>query len=102
MMKDSTILIIFGSLEFIKCEDEPKILSCLYGYDNCIGSVNNFATDAEYLEDLKERNCTVEDGHTNVVDHKRCYCLYNIAHCNIDDLKEALNLSFKSNIVVIE
>ena len=73
MMKDSTILIIFGSLAYLKCENEPKILSCLYGYDNCIGSVNNFGTESEYLKDLKERNCTVEDGHTNVADHKRCY-----------------------------
>jgi len=79
-MKDITKFVIFVSLAFINCEKEPKILSCLYGYDNCIGGVNNFESEEEYLDDLKERNCTVEDGHTNVVDHKRfilgCYDLF--------------------------
>jgi len=40
----------------------PSILSALYGYDNCIGSVNNFDTDEEFIEDLKRRNCTVVMG----------------------------------------
>ena len=31
----------------------PAILSSLYGYDDCIGGVNNFSTEDEYLEDLK-------------------------------------------------
>ena len=31
----------------------PTILSSLYGYDDCIGGVNNFSTEEEYLEDLK-------------------------------------------------
>lgn len=40
----------------------PSILSSLYGYDNCIGGVNNFETEKEYFEDLKERNCAVVIG----------------------------------------
>ena len=32
---------------------EPTILSALYGYDGCIGGVNNFATEEEYLRELK-------------------------------------------------
>merc|ERR1719430_193654 len=40
----------------------PRILSTLYGYDDCIGGVNNFNTDEEYMEDLKRRNCTVVKG----------------------------------------
>ena len=40
----------------------PRILSALYGYDNCIGAVNNFDTEEEYMEDLKRRNCTVVMG----------------------------------------
>ena len=31
----------------------PTILSALYGYDGCIGGVNNFATEEEYLRELK-------------------------------------------------
>ena len=31
----------------------PKILSALYGYDGCIGGVNNFSTEEEYLQELK-------------------------------------------------
>ena len=50
----------------------PAILSSLYGYDGCIGGVNNFDTEQDYLDDLKRRNCTVvigPDGNemTNVV-----------------------------------
>jgi len=50
----------------------PKILSALYGYDGCIGGVNNFPTEEEYLQELKRRNCTVVEGPggtevTNVV-----------------------------------
>ena len=44
----------------------PTILSSLYGYNNCIGGVNNFDTEEQYLEDLRIRNCTVvkgPDGH---------------------------------------
>jgi len=33
--------------------------------------VNNFDTEEEYLNELKSRNCTVENGHTNVVDASR-------------------------------
>jgi len=49
------------------------ILSTLYGYDNCIGGVNNFDTDEEYMKDLIRRNCTVVEGAdgkkiTNVAD----------------------------------
>jgi len=36
----------------------------LYGYDNCIGGVNNFDTKEEYMKDLKNRNCTVVRGPT--------------------------------------
>ena len=31
----------------------PAILSTLYGYDDCIGGVNNFGTEEEYFADLK-------------------------------------------------
>ena len=31
----------------------PKILSALYGYDGCIGGVNSFSTEEEYLQELK-------------------------------------------------
>jgi len=41
---------------------EPTILSALYGYDGCIGGVNNFATEEEYLRELKRRKCTVMMG----------------------------------------
>jgi len=40
----------------------PAILSTLYGYDDCIGGINEFDTDEEYMEDLKKRNCTVVKG----------------------------------------
>ena len=40
----------------------PAILSTLYGYDDCIGAINEFDTDEEYMEDLKRRNCTVVEG----------------------------------------
>jgi len=40
----------------------PAILSTLYGYDDCIGGVNNFDTEEEYFEELKRRNCTVVTG----------------------------------------
>ena len=40
----------------------PAILSALYGYDDCIGGVNSFDTEEEYMEDLKRRNCTVVIG----------------------------------------
>jgi len=50
----------------------PAILSTLYGYDDCIGGVNNFDTEEEYFLELKRRNCTVVTGPdgkevTNVV-----------------------------------
>ena len=65
-----------------------RILSSLYGYDGCIGGVNNFDTEVqcqskcdlshhyhlkeEYLDDLKmNRHCTVEDGRTNVAGSTR-------------------------------
>jgi len=44
----------------------PAILSALYGYDDCIGGVNEFDTDEEYMEDLKRRNCTVVEGPDGV------------------------------------
>ena len=31
----------------------PKILSALYGYDGCIGGVNSFSTEEQYLQELK-------------------------------------------------
>ena len=31
----------------------PAILSTLYGYAGCIGGVNDFPTEEEYMEDLK-------------------------------------------------
>ena len=70
-------LLILEIINTCKSEIQPKILSSLYGYNNCIGGVNNFETQDEYLEDLRNRSCTVENGRTNVVDHKRlilaCY-----------------------------
>ena len=68
---------------FINCvaQRQPRILSSLYGYDNCIGGVNNFDTEEEYLNELKSRNCTVENGHTNVVDASR---LVTINYCRIN------------------
>ena len=62
---------------FINCvaQRQPRILSSLYGYDNCIGGVNNFDTEEDYLNALKSRNCTVENGHTNVVDASRLVTL---------------------------
>ena len=68
---------------FINCvaQRQPRILSSLYGYDNCIGGVNNFDTEEDYLNALKSRNCTVENGHTNVVDASR---LVTINYCRIN------------------
>jgi len=40
----------------------PKILSALYAYDGCMGGVNDFSTDEEYMQELKRRNCTVVTG----------------------------------------
>lgn len=40
----------------------PAILSALYGYDDCIGGVNQYDTDEEYMEEVKRRNCTVVEG----------------------------------------
>lgn len=40
-------------------QHQPAILSSLYGYDGCIGGVNNFDTEEQYMEELKRRNCTV-------------------------------------------
>jgi len=40
----------------------PAILSTLYGYDDCIGGVNNYDTEEEYFQELKRRNCTVVTG----------------------------------------
>ena len=31
----------------------PRILSALYGYDGCIGGVNRFSTEEEYMQELK-------------------------------------------------
>ena len=58
--------------------NSPAILSTLYGYDDCIGGVNNFDTEEEYYQELKRwepdlwedtikpflwrRNCTVVTG----------------------------------------
>merc|ERR1719284_2202770 len=59
----------------------PAILSTLHGYDDCIGGVNNFDTEEEYLEELRRRNCTVENGRTNVVSSTmislRCFAWFN-------------------------
>jgi len=40
-------------------EPQPAILSALYGYNDCIGGVNNFETQQEYLQELLRRNCSV-------------------------------------------
>lgn len=57
-------------LSLASVDPPPRILSSLYGYNDCIGGENNFDTYEEYLEDLKRRNCTVENGRTNVADSK--------------------------------
>ena len=31
----------------------PKILSALYAYDGCMGGVNNFPTEEEYMDEIK-------------------------------------------------
>ena len=50
---------------------EPRILSGLYGYDNCIGGVRGLQSDQHYLQDLTRRGCTVEGGKTNVASRTR-------------------------------
>ena len=46
---------------------EPRILSALYGYDDCIGGERGpLQSEEDYLEDLRDRGCTVEGGRTNV------------------------------------
>ena len=46
---------------------EPRILSALYGYDDCIGGERDpLQSEEDYLEDLRDRGCTVEGGRTNV------------------------------------
>jgi len=85
MMKNTIIILVIA--QTLQCEaffpffkrlkiyinPPAAILSTLYGYDNCIGGVNNFDTEEEYIEDLKRRNCTVVAGPngkeiTNVAD----------------------------------
>ena len=39
--------------QFICFPHSPAILSTLYGYDDCIGGVNNFDTEEEYYQELK-------------------------------------------------
>ena len=39
--------------QFICFPHSPAILSTLYGYDDCIGGVNNFDTEEEYFQELK-------------------------------------------------
>ena len=41
------------SLKALLTHIRPAILSTLYGYDDCIGGVNNFDTEEEYLQELK-------------------------------------------------
>ena len=56
------ILIVFLSLNLIEATESQysgRILSSLYGYDDCIGGVDNFNTQEEYIDELKRRNCTV-------------------------------------------
>ena len=88
------IFFMFSSFPYFILSAQPersdvsiRILSSLYGYDGCIGGVNNFDTEVqfqpecglshhnlkeEYLDDLKNnRHCTVEDGRTNVADSTR-------------------------------
>ena len=57
-------------------QPSPKILSALYAYDGCMGGVNDFSTEEEYMQEIKRfvgstlqkimkkantsrRNCTV-------------------------------------------
>jgi len=50
---------------------EPRILSGLYGYDDCIGGVRGLQSDQDYLQDLTARGCTVEGERTNVASRSR-------------------------------
>ena len=49
----------------------PRILSALYGYDDCIGGVRGLQSEQAYLDDLRSRGCTVEGGRTNVAPRSR-------------------------------
>ena len=86
MVKMRFLLCFAFSLILCQSEgsDPPKMLSSLYGYNDCIGGVNNFDTEEEYLEELKRRNCTVENGRTNVTNvvsstmiSLRCFAWFN-------------------------
>ena len=46
----------------------PKILSALYGYDGCIGGVDNFSTEEEYLQELKRfANCQLVSSENDTI-----------------------------------
>ena len=73
MFRDKATLFLVVILPYSFEENlikRPAILSALYGYDGCLGSVNDFWSDKEYFQNLQDRNCTVieeEDGFkTNV------------------------------------
>ena len=34
-------------------KQSPKILSALYAYDGCMGGVNDFSTEEEYMQEIK-------------------------------------------------
>ena len=73
MLRSKTSIFLAVLLPFSYEEtlnQSPAILSALYGYDGCLGSVNDFWSEEEYFQNLQDRNCTVvedEDGvKTNV------------------------------------
>ena len=53
----------------------PKILSALYGYDGCIGGVNSFSTEEEYLQELKRFGWSIfaNDENTMMCSQKKLY-----------------------------
>ena len=66
MLKISACLLLLLAAPALRCQEEPRILSALYGYDGCIGGVRGLQSEQDYLQDLTRRGCTVENGKTNV------------------------------------
>jgi len=62
-LKPHLLQTLAGKLPWMQHEEEgvyeAKILSSLYGYNDCIGGVNDFDTEEEWFAELRRRNCTV-------------------------------------------
>ena len=58
----------------------PKILSALYGYDGCIGGLNSFSTEEEFLLELKRfvwsilQMMKIQPIFSNISCQKKLYC----------------------------